>query len=331
MATLNVLVLTYNHAPFLGRCLDGILQQKTRHTIKINIHEDCSTDGTQDVVRDYAARYPDRIRAVLNPRNVGRRKGIQTQVYNAFRTLEGDYIAVIEGDDFWSDDTKIEQQLAALERNPVCMASAHNCVKIYEDKSKAPHRFIYADDDRMVYNIDDLVSMTKFFHISTLVFRNVLLKDRISCFRRVKSKWCCDIYFNMMFTQYGPIYYIRKDMSVYRAHAGGSFSNMSDLDGRIFNIEGLVRYNSWLRFKFFKEFAFSIHRLTSEMLRLVDAGELPALSRTRRLRYDLISKIHAWAYDYVDNHPLADPAVWFYGQRPKPSEPLAAKIKKFLP
>jgi glycosyltransferase involved in cell wall biosynthesis len=329
VATLNVLVLTYNHVAFIARCLDGILSQKTQHTIKINIYEDCSTDGTQDIVRQYAAQYPDQITTVLNPRNLGRRKRLQTHVYAGFRSLEGDYIALLEGDDFWSDDSKIELQIAALQENPSCMASAHNCVKIYENMSQAPHRFIYTDERRTIYNIRDLVSMTRFFHISTLIFRNVRQKERLSCFQRIRNKWCCDIYVNMLFTQYGDIYYIRRDMSVYRAHAGGSFSGMSDIDGRIFNIEGLLRYNAWLRFRFLKGFSFTLYRLTREMLKLIDSGGLPPLRPLKRLKYSLISKFYGRLYDYLDRHPLADPAVWLCGEQPKRSEPRLELTKQY--
>lgn len=330
MATLNVLVLTYNHVNFIGPCLDGILRQKTQHTIKINVFEDCSTDGTQEVIRDYMRAYPGRITAVLNEKNVGRSKGIQHQVNRGVRSLDGDYIAVIEGDDFWSDDTKIERQIAALEANPDFMASAHNVIKVYEDRSLAPHRFIYTEEDRVVYQIEDLISMTRFFHISTLVFRNVHLRNNLSYFRKVKSKWCCDIYFNMMFTQFGRIFYIRRDMSVYRAHAGGNFSGMSDINGRMWNIESLVRYNFWLRGKFFKEFSFTVHRLIVEMMRLVDAGELPALPWPKRLKFRLLSRAHAWVYEILDRRPMLDPAVWLYGQRPKPSRPLAGELKRYF-
>jgi glycosyltransferase involved in cell wall biosynthesis len=321
MATLNVLVITYNHAPFIGRCLDGILSQQTDHTIRINVVEDCSTDGTQDVIRDYVARYPDRITAVLNPVNIGRTQGIQQQVWNGFRSLKGDYIALIEGDDYWSDPTKVQRQLDTLERNPTYVASAHNVVKVYEDGDRPSHRFIYSEDGRDTYQIDDLVRMTKFFHISTLIFRNVHPDREPACFKYVKSKWCCDIYFNMMFTQFGQIHYTWRDLSIYRAHSGGNFSGLSDVAGRIFNIEGLMRYNWWLRFRFFKGFSFTIHRLTREMLKLSDMGQLPPLTRRQRLKYGLISKIYAKLYDLVDAHPRLDPAVWLHGQAPKASLP----------
>ena len=112
----SVCMTAYNHAPYIGRAIEGVLSQRTTFAVELVLSDDCSTDGTGAICRDYAARYPDRIRLLTGDVNVGMRA-------NYRRTIEacrGRYVAMCDGDDWWCDPLKLQRQVEALEADPSC-------------------------------------------------------------------------------------------------------------------------------------------------------------------------------------------------------------------
>jgi len=110
----SVSMITYNHNPYIIRAIEGVLCQETSFPIELLIGEDCSTDGTREIVFDYAQRFPDRIRLLTAESNVGAKANIR-RVYAAAR---GKYMAWCEGDDYWHDPGKLQMQVDFLESHP---------------------------------------------------------------------------------------------------------------------------------------------------------------------------------------------------------------------
>ena len=126
----SVQVLTYQHANFIRDCLDGILMQETDFPVEILIGEDESSDGTREICKEYAARHPDTIRLFLHRRenNIaihGRPTGRFQSTYTRFK-CRGTYIALCEGDDYWTDPLKLQKQVDFLEGHPECVLSFHD-------------------------------------------------------------------------------------------------------------------------------------------------------------------------------------------------------------
>lgn len=114
----SVCCITYNHAQFIRKCLDGFLMQKTNFPIEILIHDDCSTDGTTEIIRDYEAKYPDLIFPLYEEENQYQKgKAAEIDLYN-YRRARGKYIAYCEGDDYWTDPLKLQKQVDFMEANP---------------------------------------------------------------------------------------------------------------------------------------------------------------------------------------------------------------------
>ncbi len=112
----SVMMITYNHAPFIAQAIQGVLQQKVNFPFELVIGEDCSTDGTREIVFEYQKKFPDIIRVITSDRNVGSKK-------NAKRTgqaCRGKYIAYCEGDDYWHHPSKLQKQADYLESHPEC-------------------------------------------------------------------------------------------------------------------------------------------------------------------------------------------------------------------
>lgn len=331
MATVSVLIFTYNHALYLAQSIESVLAQETSHNVQIFIMEDCSTDGTQKIIKRYLERYPDKIQACLHRENVASKHGIPYVGYEGFSQLTGDYVAVLEGDDYWSHPKKIEKQVSFLETNPEFVAIAHNTVKIYEDGKTPPHRFMYWDGIKPVHDIHDFVALTSFFHVSSILFRNMHKLKGGRSFQYMKNRLSCDIYFTMAHIQFGKLYYVNEDMSVYRCHKGGSYSNLPELKGRMFNIDGHWRFNYWLRYRYLKGFSFALFRLCRGMLKACAKGELPPLSGTQYYKYKWLGEFYGKIYDVLDNFPSLDPAVFWYKEPPKASEPRFVKIRGYEP
>jgi glycosyltransferase involved in cell wall biosynthesis len=323
------MVFTYNHVNFVGQALDSILAQHTGYDYEICVVEDCSTDGTQDVILRYAREHPGIIRPYLNPVNLGKvDPPTQKFFQERLKLLRGDYIAILEGDDYWSSPHKLEKQVAFLEAHPEFAACAHNTVKVYEDGSnRESHRFLYAEGTKEVHSIHDFVNMTSFFHLSSIVYRNVFKANPPAAFR---SKWSCDIFFTMAHVHHGKLHYMNEDMTVYRHHKGGVFSQMGEVAGRIYNIEGLRRFNRWLRYRYLKGFALSINRLCLDLLARCGDGRLPRLGRLKRVKYATIGSLYGLVYDVLHACPWLDPAVFWYRDVVPPSARRASLLAGYL-
>lgn len=110
----SVNMITYNHAPFIAQAINGVLAQKTDFEIELLIGEDCSTDGTREIVLRLAEQHPGMLRVITSQNNVGpRQNGLRV-----FQESRGKYIAYCEGDDFWHDRDKLQMQVSYLENKP---------------------------------------------------------------------------------------------------------------------------------------------------------------------------------------------------------------------
>lgn len=136
---ISVCVVTYQHAQFISQCLDGILMQQTNFAFEILLGDDESTDGTREICIEYAKKYPNKIRLFLHHRenNIainGNPTGRFNFMYNLYNA-RGKYIALCEGDDYWTDPLKLQKQVDFLETNQKFVISCHNSNIINSDGS----------------------------------------------------------------------------------------------------------------------------------------------------------------------------------------------------
>jgi glycosyltransferase involved in cell wall biosynthesis len=118
-------MITYNHAPYIAQAIEGVIQQKTDFPFELVIGEDCSTDGTREIVFDYQKRYPDIIRVITSDKNVGACKNS----IRADKACRGKYIAFCEGDDYWHDSTKLQKQIKLMESDPACVMTHSQAIR----------------------------------------------------------------------------------------------------------------------------------------------------------------------------------------------------------
>ena len=127
----SVHMITYNHAPYIAQAVEGVLQQKTNFPFELVIGEDCSTDGTREIVFEYQKKYPDIIRVITSDKNVG----AKANGYRTMKACQGKYLAFCEGDDYWHHPHKLQKQADYMESHPEC-GLVHSSYDVYLVKSK---------------------------------------------------------------------------------------------------------------------------------------------------------------------------------------------------
>ena len=125
----SAVIITYQHRPYIAKALDSVLMQKTKYTYEILVADDYSTDGTRDILLDYKRKYGNRIRIILNSYNMGGTKN----GYSVLKRAKGKYIALLEGDDFWTDEYKLDKQVDYMEAHKDCSGVFHRCKFVDEN------------------------------------------------------------------------------------------------------------------------------------------------------------------------------------------------------
>lgn len=226
----SVLTLAYNHAPYIRECLDGILMQKTDFAFEILIHDDASTDGTADIIREYESKYPDIIKPIYQTENqYSKRVGI-SRTYQ-YPRVKGKYIAFCEGDDYWIDPLKLQKQVDFMEANPNVPCCFHT-VDIYQENTKKYSKgfipaFLKDNSKEGEFFTNEDRNEEWFAYILAVMYRS----EDIEYLNEQRKKY------KFTFNDNHIIYYLMKDkrayffrdsMAVYRKNDGGIFGNKSE-------------------------------------------------------------------------------------------------------
>ena len=153
---LTIVCTVYNHEQYLRECLQGIVNQKTDFAFEAVVHDDASTDGSQEIILDYARRYPNIIKPILQKENqYSKHNGSLTKAI--YPNIKGKYVAICEGDDYWTDPYKLQKQVEFLEQNPDATLCFHN-VEIVNREGTLLHGNLYAHLEQRYYTAGEIIS-----------------------------------------------------------------------------------------------------------------------------------------------------------------------------
>ena len=217
----SVSCITYNHNKYIRECLDGFLMQKTTFPIEVIIHDDCSTDGTKEIIEEYAAKYPNIIFPMFQKENQYS-KGIKPNWEFNFPRCRGKYIAMCEGDDYWTDPYKLQKQVDFLEANEDFSICFHrmkiiNGIRISLSNYNPKYQ-------KEVSDIKHLARVGNFLHTASVVFR----KPKESFPDWLHDLPIGDYPLYLFNAQFGKIKFIKEVMGVYRIHEGGIWGQFQE-------------------------------------------------------------------------------------------------------
>lgn len=225
----SIFCITYNHEKFLAECIDSLLSQKTNFSYEIIVHDDASTDNTTKILAEYAKKYPQKIIPLYEKINQ-----YSKNPHFFFNTMlpyaNGKYIAFCEGDDYWTDNTKLQQQYDYMEKHPNCSLCFHNADNLYMDSMeiRKSEKNIYnqlatPDNKYTSGNIQNCHFATRSAVPSASeFFRKKDIKNLPKYFYYAP---CADFPLELYLSHIGYAYYMPKSMSIYRRNTGESVTD----------------------------------------------------------------------------------------------------------
>ena len=231
--TVSVICTAYNHEKYIRKCLEGFVQQKTDFAFEVVINDDASSDKTASIIHEFETKYPDIIKPLYQSENQYS-KGVRISRDIIYPKCRGKYIAICEGDDYWTDFNKLQKQVDALEAHPDCSMCVCRVKRVSEDESQVMG---YCPDfplDEGVIKSDEFLNIVfreYAFHTSSYVIRGDLYRkytEQVPEFVHVCPVG--DETYLLYFGNAGNVYYCKDTMSSNRRGSIGGWNSRTWLD-----------------------------------------------------------------------------------------------------
>jgi len=212
----SVCMITYNHENYISQAIEGVLMQKSAFPVELIIGEDYSTDNTKKICLEYKEKYPEKIKLLLPETNFG-------MMQNFIKTLNactGKYIALCEGDDYWTDPYKLQKQVDFLESNPDYIICFTNVETVKDDQI-----VIKENIKKRTQTVFNYIDMPIYAPTLTIMFRNIHLKEMPNI-----NVYGGDTFLMIYLSQYGKTKFINDVTGCYRVHDTGVWSNLNQIE-----------------------------------------------------------------------------------------------------
>ncbi len=230
----SVSMITYNHEKFIAEAIEGVVMQKTDFPFELVIGEDCSTDNTRAICIEYQKKYPDIIRLRLPETN----QGMMLNWINNINSGRGKYIALCDGDDFWTDSYKLQKQVDFMEANPdfaMCSHKVHTLMCGHLDEN--------IEMERDVLTTTDIIKKDWGLLTASIIFRKEAHKTP-DWYYTVKNG---DYALQLIVSLSGKIKFLPDYMAVYRQHLGGVSSTLKPLNQTAWMVYLLHEFNTYTK------------------------------------------------------------------------------------
>lgn len=216
----SVICNVYNHGPYLKECLESLVNQNTSFKYEILVHDDASTDSSADIIREYQIKYPDLIKPIFQIENKYS-KGIDPTLNYQEPRVKGKYIAICEGDDYWTNENKLQVQYDILESNPIYNMCAHSAIVI-DGVSGSEISEISPSNEECILSVEDVIKHGGgYVATNTLFYRASLITNGES----IRKICTFDYTLQILGSLRNGIYYIPMRYSAYRYMSIGSWSD----------------------------------------------------------------------------------------------------------
>lgn len=229
---LSVCIVTYGQEKYISQAIDSVLMQKTKYNFEILVAEDASPDNTREILKRYENDYPNRFKMLFLNENTYNTK--RNAFIRLFEMALGKYIIVLEGDDYWVDENKIESQIEFLETHPDYIAVAHNCVMVDENSDIIDERYPECKDEE--YTIVHWYNNILPGQTTTLMYKNPRYMN-VDFSLMSQGLVPADRLQYYILATHGRIFCMQKVMSAYRyvANSGNSYSANAKYDFEYFD------------------------------------------------------------------------------------------------
>ena len=229
----SVKMITYNHEPYIRQAIEGVMMQKTDFEFELVIGEDCSTDKTREICFEYQKKYPDKIRVLWSEENLCQHPHPAGD--NSRRTVahcRGEFVAFCEGDDYWTDPTKLQRQVDVMRRYPDVSFCVHRFVElingVFSHPMKKEHlarmaTYLAASPDTDGFKFSRDAPHDLGYHTATVMYRKTLFDQDFYD----RAKFHCDMVMFHAALRKGEGYFINREMSVYRIGEQSSFASLT--------------------------------------------------------------------------------------------------------
>jgi len=212
----SICCITYNHEKYIAQAIDSFLMQKTSFPFEIIIHDDASTDNTPAIIRSYVSNYPNIIRPIYQTENKFS-KGHKISIEYVWPKTHGKYIALCEGDDFWTNKTKLECQVVALQGNKNASLCSHY-VLVMDNSNKITGRIPCT---KSVNERSIIIGVSGNIHTSSIIFNKTKIVKYYNCLKLFPVG---DVALKNIAITSGEIIFIPKVLSIYRKDAANSWT-----------------------------------------------------------------------------------------------------------
>lgn len=243
----TICCITYNQKRYIRQTIESFLMQKTNFEFEILIHDDASTDGTTEIIREYENKYPHIIKPIIQKENQYSKGIIPSQLL--YKKATGKYITICEGDDYWTDCNKLQKQFDFMEKNKDYIATAHWCEVVNslgEVSNEYNHKNRVFNFKKNVYTFNDYKKDEIPGHINTIMFRNIYKNSKYDYGQiYYASKLVGDRTAYLILSLKGDIYIMKEKMSAYRYVCDDNEKNYSSIiKGKNKSYEWYNYYNS---------------------------------------------------------------------------------------
>lgn len=243
-----VAITTYNLEKYVAQALDSVIMQKTNFKFKIKVADDCSTDRTPEILKEYSERYPELIEVLYSDKNLGSLANSN----RLFDHIDCEYFSFLDGDDYWIDEDRLQKQVDFLDNHPdytICGGNTRYLIEERLDNYVIPKGAL-GKNGRTYTIIDDIKGKMPYVHTSSILLRNVLFRNGLpSCYKDVLGTFeeCAmrgEDSRRLLHLSKGDIFVFNEVYSIYRVHQNGIWQSKPMHNRRI---EAAIQYNYYFK------------------------------------------------------------------------------------
>lgn len=252
----TVILITYNQEIYIRQAIESILMQRFNGDLELIVADDCSTDATLNIIKSFEKVSPFPFIYLPREHNLGHPKNYQ----RAFAASDGEFIAILEGDDYWTSPFRLQKHVDFLNIHRECVLSMNRLIIYFQEKSKFEIQDWVSNSEYEYITSQEMALGNRLGNLSACVIRKEILCELNDKFYDLDvDDWILGIALG----QYGLLAKLIDILSVYRKHDNGQWSRLSSQDSTNIMIDRIEKYDIFFEYRYKNEFETHIHNLKS--------------------------------------------------------------------